>query len=79
MNSTLESYTSVTSGVIQNQKISLDEQNTTLQARADRVLERADDFRNKLIDKYAKFEAQISAAQTVLAQIRAILNINNDE
>ncbi|HRK96954.1 MAG: flagellar filament capping protein FliD [Alphaproteobacteria bacterium] len=77
MNSALEDYTSVTSGVIQNEKISLDEQNTDLQARAARVLERADDFRNRLIDKYAQFEAQISAAQTILAQIRAILNIND--
>ena len=30
MNSALEDYTSVTSGVIQNEKISLDEQNTDL-------------------------------------------------
>lgn len=78
MSSTLENFTSVTSGVIQGEKLRLSDQNETLQLRADRIIERADDFRERLIDKYAKFEAQLSAAKTILAQIQAILNTNND-
>lgn len=74
----MDSFTSVTSGILQTQKVSLEDQNDTLQARADRVTERAEEYRDKLIDKYAAFEAQIAASQTILAQIQAILDANNN-
>ncbi|HNS44107.1 MAG TPA: flagellar filament capping protein FliD [Alphaproteobacteria bacterium] len=77
MSNTLENYTDVVGGLIQDEKVRLDAQNTELNLRSDRILERAADFRERLIDKYAKLEAQMSAAQTILAQIQAILNINN--
>ncbi|MCB1118271.1 MAG: flagellar filament capping protein FliD, partial [Chlamydiia bacterium] len=75
----MEGYTSVTTGIIQTEKLSLEDQNNNLEARSERVIERAEDFRDRLIEKYAKFEAQVSAAQTILAQIQAILNINNKD
>lgn len=79
MSSTLDNFTSVTSGVVQSEIKSLTDQNTQLESRAERVLERADEYRNNLIDKYAAFEAQLASAQTVLAQIQAILNANNND
>lgn len=76
---TLDVSTNTVGGSLQTEKIRLDEMNTELQARADRVLERAADFRDRLITKYAYYEAQMSAAQTVLAQLQAILNSNNKD
>ncbi|MFA7276644.1 MAG: flagellar filament capping protein FliD [Pseudobdellovibrionaceae bacterium] len=78
MNSTLEDYVSTVSGLFQQEKVRLDELNGDLGDRADRVLERADDYRERLIEKYASYEAQIAAAQTTLAQLQAILGTNND-
>lgn len=65
-------------GTIQSLKTSLDRQNTEMSARSARVLERADDFRQKLIDKYAGYESKIAAAQTTLTQIQAVLNAKNN-
>ncbi len=65
-------------GTIQSLKTSLDNQNTKMSERSARVLQRADDFRQKLIDKYASFESKIAAAQTTLTQIQAVLNAKNN-
>ncbi len=75
---TIEDYSSTVDGSIQGQKISLDELNKDMNERSSRILERADDYRQKLIDRYSNFESQIARAQTVLAQIQAILNANNN-
>lgn len=79
MSNTLDRFTDVVGGLIQDEKVRLDEQNKELNLRADRILERAGDFRERLIDKYARLEAQMSAAKTILAQIQAILNISNND
>lgn len=78
LNTTIEDYASTVDGSIQAQKINLDELNSDMTTRSNRILERADDYRQKLIDRYAAFESQIAAAQTVLAQIQAILDANNN-
>lgn len=70
--------TNTVSGTIQSMKTSLDNQNTQMSARSARVLERADDFRQKLIDKYAGYESKMAAAQTTLAQIQAVLNAKSN-
>lgn len=72
VNSNLKSYTDLVVGSIQSEILDINDQNVLLNTRATRVRERADDFRNALIDKYARFEAQISAAKSVLAQLKAL-------
>lgn len=79
LDNTLDSFADTVTGSLAAQKFSLTTQNTELLARADRVRERADDFRNSLIDRYGKFEAQIARSKSVLAQIQAILGTNKDQ
>lgn len=77
VNSGLKPYTDIVLGSVQSEILDINDQNVLLNTRATRVRERADDFRNALIDKYAKFEAQISAAKTVLAQLKALTASKN--
>lgn len=70
-------FTDPTKGIIQGEVVRLDEINAQLEDRSARVLERASAFRENLIDKYARLESQMAAAQTTLAQIQAILNAGN--
>lgn len=79
MDNTLDFIADSVTGSLAAQKSSLTSQNTDLLARADRVRERADDFRNSLIDRYAKFESQIARSKSTLDQIRAILGTNKDD
>lgn len=72
----LDRFTNVSSGTIKGQNEAIERENTAMNARADRVRERAADFRDKLIERYGKFEALMNRNETTLAQIRAILNIN---
>lgn len=78
VNSNMKSYTDLVLGSIQSEILDINDQNVLLNTRATRVRERADDFRNALIDKYAKFEAQISAAKSVLAQLKALTASKSD-
>jgi flagellar hook-associated protein 2 len=79
MDNTMEQFADVVTGVIQEEKLRLDEVNTQLSARADRIRERADDYRNRLVDKYAKFEAQLAQSQILLEQMRAIIDSQNSK
>lgn len=79
LDNTLDSIADSVTGSLAMQKSSLTSQNGDLLARADRVRERADDFRNSLIDRYAKFESQIARSKSVLDQIRAILGTNKND
>lgn len=72
INNRFNTDTDVVTGGIQAMKTTLDSQNTQMSTRSTRILERADDFRQKLIDKYAAFESKMASAQTILAQIQAI-------
>jgi flagellar hook-associated protein 2 len=74
----LDKFTNSVSGIIKSQTEALDRENTNFNARADRVRERAEDFRDRLIERYGRFEALINRNETVLAQIRAILNVNRN-
>lgn len=74
LNTRINTDTDVLNGGIQQIKTSLDAQNTQMSARSALILQRADDFRQKLIDKYANFESKMASAQTTLAQLQAVLN-----
>ena len=76
---TLEGYVNSASGLIQQEKLAIDDQNEDLTTRTDRVRERAEAYRESLIQQYASFEAQLNRANAVLDQIRAILGTNDDE
>lgn len=78
MHNTLTDYVDNVSGLFQQEEVRLDELNGKLGDRADRVLERADSYRERLIEKYSAFEAQMARAQTILVQLRAILGNNED-
>lgn len=77
LNSSVEKYSSITSGEIQKRKMELDTLNTKMQTRSTEILARADDYRLKLIDKYANYEQKIARSKSVLAQIQAALNVKN--
>ena len=78
LNNRIDTYSNVVSGSIQSLKTGLDKQNTDMQSRSDRILERASDFRDRLLEKYAGYEAKIAASKTILAQIQAILNAKSN-
>ena len=73
----MDTTTNGVSGSIQLEKLNLGTQNTELDTRKSDILARADDYRQKLIDKYSNFESQIAASKTILAQIQAILNASS--
>lgn len=75
----LNEYVNVAGGLIQQEKLQIDDNNSNLTDRADRVRERAEDYRQRLIDQYASFEAQLSRSNALIDQIRAILGTNNDD
>ena len=75
----LENFTNNINGTIQSEKLSIESQNENLDSRASRVRERAEAYRLSLIEKYARFESQLSAAKATINQIRAILGTNNDD
>ena len=75
---TLDNFTNTATGTIAQQKLDLGDENTTMAERADRVRERADDFRTKLIDKYAGYEAAIARSKSIIAQLKAILGTSDD-
>lgn len=74
----LDKFTNVSNGSIKSQNEAIDRENSNMNTRADRVRERADDFRDKLIERYGRFEALMNRNETTLSQIRAILNINRN-
>ncbi len=78
LNNRIDTYANIVSGSIQSLRFGLDKENTDMQLRSDRILERASDFRENLLNKYAGFEARIAASKTTLSQIRAILDANNN-
>jgi flagellar hook-associated protein 2 len=75
---TLKTFSDSATGAIASQKLDLGDQNTEMNARADRIRERADEYRTKLIDKYAGYEAQIARSKSIIDQLRAILGTDKN-
>lgn len=73
----LSKFTDVLTGDISKEMARITSQNTLLEDRSARVLERAGAYRDSLINKYANFEAKLAQAQTVLAQLRALTGSDN--
>jgi flagellar hook-associated protein 2 len=66
-------------GLIENQISSLQSLNDERQIQADAIRERGEAYRERLVDKYAKMEAELEAAELLAKQIRAILGGGDDE
>jgi flagellar hook-associated protein 2 len=73
----IDAYTNTTDGIVQekiDQTTDLDE---TLQIKSDRIKERAESYRDRLIDKYAAMEAAISSANSLLKQVQALFSTDS--
>lgn len=79
MNSTIKDFSDTVTGSIQKEKINNENLNKDMALRADRIRERAEDYRTKLIDRYAALETQMNQAQSTLTRLRAILGTDQDE
>ncbi len=71
-NTTINKFSDALDGDISKEMNKISTQNTELEQRSARILERAAAYRDRLIDKYAAFESKLAQAQTILAQLQAI-------
>ncbi|WP_165190431.1 flagellar filament capping protein FliD [Caulobacter soli] len=75
--SLLNGYANTTNGTIQAQIASLETIDTDLSSKSDDIRTDAEDYRARLVTKYANMESELSAAQLLQAQIKAILGASN--
>ncbi|MCD8566412.1 MAG: flagellar filament capping protein FliD [Alphaproteobacteria bacterium] len=69
----LTDYTDTSSGLIAQQKTQLESTNDKLTDEAATIRENAENYRTRLINKYAAMEAKIQSLKSLQEQIRAIL------
>lgn len=74
----LNNFSDTTTGTIQKQIQQLDSTDNALSARASDIRDRADAYRETLIDRYAKMEQAIEANNLLLQQVKAILGASNN-
>lgn len=79
LSSTIDKFSDALNGDLTKEMNRISSQNTQLEQRSSRVLERAAAYRESLINKYAAFESKLAQAQTVLAQLQAITKSNNKD
>jgi flagellar hook-associated protein 2 len=77
--SLLNGFANTTNGTIQTQIASLEDIDTDLTSKSDDIRTDAEDYRTKLVNKYAAMESELSAAQLLQAQIKAILGASSDD
>lgn len=77
--SLLDGFANTTNGKIQTQIWSLEDIDTDLATKSDDIRTDAEDYRAKLVNKYAAMESELSAAQLLQAQIKAILGASSDD
>ena len=77
MDNTLNNYTDTLTGSLTREKQRLDDLNTDMSSKAATIRDKADAYRNSLIDKYAGYESQIAQSKSVLAQLKAILGTSS--
>lgn len=75
----VDSYSNTTDGILQDRVTRLSNYDDTLQMKSDRIKERAEAYRETLIEKYAAMEAKISSANSLLAQIQALWGTNGSD
>jgi flagellar hook-associated protein 2 len=77
--SLLSGFANTTNGVIQTQIASLETLDTDLTTKSDDIRTDAEAYRTKLVAKYAAMESELSAAQLLQQQIKAILGASSSD
>jgi len=77
--SLLGGYANTTNGTIQTQIASLETIDTDLTSKADDIRTDAEDYRTKLVARYATMESELSAAKLLQQQIKAILGASTSD
>lgn len=72
-------FTLIPNGLIQQEVLRLEDTNRQLDTRALDIRQRADEYRLKQIDRYAKLEAQMQASKLIISQIKAILGVKEKD
>lgn len=76
----INGYADVVTGLIQTQKADLEDANTKLSQEAQDIRDRAESYREKQIEKYAKLESDLERLRLIKNQLSALLgNTNNDD
>lgn len=75
--SLLNGFANATSGTIATQIASLEAIDTDLAVKSDDIRTSAESYRTRLVNKYAAMESELSAAQLLQQQIKAILGASN--
>ncbi len=66
-------------GIIVEEVIRIEAENTDSEQRAARIRESAASYRDRLIEQYAELEAQVRQAETIQRQIRALFGLDNND
>ena len=77
--SLLGGFANTTNGAIQTRIASLEDIDTDLTSKSDDIRADAEDYRTRLVAKYAAMETELSAAQLLQAQIKAILGASSND
>ncbi len=75
----IDQYTNSVDGTIQIRKLDLDTENTKLIKEAGEIRARAENYRDSLITKYAKLEADLESLRLLKNQLRALFGIKDDD
>jgi flagellar hook-associated protein 2 len=75
----IEPFNSINNGLLVQERASLQSINNEKAQEAAEIRTRAEEFRASEIDRYAKLEADITALNLLLDQIRAILGADRDD
>lgn len=67
-----------TSGSLQTLIDNLTDQDTTLQDRSDTLTARAEAYKETITARYAKYQAAIQEAQSMLTYLKTLLNVSSD-
>ena len=79
LSNALSAYTDSLNGIISSSIAALEEENTDLTAESATIRSNAEDYRTRLIEKYAAMEAQIEALKLIQQQLQAIIGNNDDD
>ena len=75
----VDAYTNTSSGLIQDTISNIQSTNTDLSSEATDIRERAEAYYYREVERYAQMEQKISAAETLLKTIRALLGTYDDD
>ena len=79
LNSKVDRYANSVTGSIIQESLRLEDRNGELNQEIDDIVTRAEKYRDAEIDRLARLEAQISQAQILIDQIKAIVTAGNDD